>query len=183
MERGKNELSPGYLFQIIITIFNGCLVSPALAQIFCAPLFESTSIGRDVAIHFRFAFGEVDIALHRSSFVPLLQLWAASSPSPCPSPPSLHGCAPGECNPTRPLPRPYSFFRGYFHPRFALFLPSPSDHFAARSKRTKESGVCSWRVFARERALIANDCFRRVPPFREKVTGEVRATRVPNPDG
>lgn len=60
------------------------LVSPALAQILRLPFQSTISIGRDVAIHFRFALGSRYRPLHRNSFVPLLQFWAASSP-PLPS--------------------------------------------------------------------------------------------------
>lgn len=160
-------------------------MSPALAQIFCFSPFwkHQHRPWRRYSLPFRF---------RQSRYRAPSQLLCASSPTlsrflslplPFPFPFPFPSVAPRmrawRMQPDKATATIFVFPR-LFSPSFRAISPFPIRPLRSTiQEKTKESGVCSWRVFARERALIANDCFRRVPPFREKVvTG--RGSRNPS---
>lgn len=165
--------------KLLLKIFNVSRVtglSPNLALPLKAPsavtsLFTSVSLSA------------VDIA--RSIATPLYLFSNFEPLPPRPTTPSpLHRSTDARrANATRQGHRDHIRFSAAIFTLVSRYFSLLHGHLQHDTRERKKVAYVRGVFFARKRALIANDCFRRVPPFREKVTGEVRATRVPNPDG
>lgn len=184
IRRRKNQLLPKVcLLTKIITTFNASRVT-GLSPNLAAPLSKHHQHRpwRRYSLPFR----------SRQSISPApSQLLCTSSPTlsrflpapPLRRPPTTPSTDARRANATRQGHRDHIRFSAAIFTLVSRYFSLLHGHLQHDTRERKKVAYARGVFFARKRALIANDCFRRVPPFREKVTGEVRATRVPNPDG